>query len=195
MANMDGNVSGFSYFLPAEGYPSERVGAVGALIETWEPLRAAIDAVASPLFLVNEARQIVYTNPAFRQMFPPEEADGLLGRRVGDVFECRNSTTAPSGCGTGMECRRCRITAGFLTALRWGGSQFSERLDVLTEGPQEVPVKARVESVIVGNERLLFCVSGAQHVHNLDPDLAQQAPAGLIELALLLASGGPFCPA
>jgi len=183
-----------SYFLTAEQQSAEHVNATLRGILRWEPLRRAMDHATDGLLLLNEARQIIYTNAAFRQMLAPVEASELIGKRIGDIFHCSRLIGTPSGCGTGMACRSCHAANGLLTAWRWGGSDFKGRLQVLDEGPREIPFRARVESVVVGNERLLFCALSMTHAHVFDPRILQEAPLDLYELCQLLASGGPYCP-
>jgi hypothetical protein len=193
-ADMGAQADRESYFLTAEQQSAEHVASTLRGILRWAPLREAMDQAADGLLLLNEARQIIYTNAAFRHMLVPMEAEELIGKRIGDIFHCSRLIATPSGCGTGIACRGCHTANGLLTALRWGGSEFKGRLQVLDEGPREVPFRARVESVVVGNERLLFCALSLTHAHVFDPQILEQAPLDLYELCQLLSSGGPYCP-
>ena len=67
----------------------------------------------TPLFVVNTFRQLVYTNQLFRTCIEQFSLDEILGRRIGEVMQCANSTLSLSGCGTSLNCPGC----GFNRAL------------------------------------------------------------------------------
>jgi len=181
-----------TYFLPAEQEPVEELNKLRNRILSWHPLQEAMEACQEGIVLLNEHRQIIYSNPAFSHYANSDQP--LTGQRFGDVLSCIQLSRTPGGCGTGYACRNCQIANGIFSALKWTGSQFRSLVHVTTEGPQEVPVRARLESVIVGNRRLLFCRVSAHSGHPSPVHDFTHANPELLEICNLLISGGPFCP-
>lgn len=181
-----------TFFLPAETRPQEEVEALRNRVLSWKPLTEALENCPEGIVILNESRQIVYANPAFHQ-YASNEAD-LTGQRFGDVISCIHLHRTPGGCGTGFACRHCQMANGMFSALKWTGSQVSGLVHVTTEGPQQIPVRARLESVIVDNYRLLFCRVSAHTGHAVPIANLSAAPHVVADIANLVNSGGPFCP-
>jgi PAS domain-containing protein len=191
-----------SAFLPSEVAPPEVVTAISSEILAWPPLPNALESIPQPLLLFNEYRQVVYANRAFLTLCDATDLKEILGKRFGEALRCVNLPKAGGGCGTGFVCRNCKVANAILTALRWGGSKSYARLHVLTDDYERHPsgiellhISLRMESVIVGNHRLLLCVLGAYGNAPLeDPVDLASVPLPLRELYQLVVSGGPFCP-
>lgn len=181
-----------TYFLPAELRPQEEVEALRNRVLSWKPLTEAMEACPEAIAILNESRQIIYANPAFQQ-FAAVDTD-VTGHRLGEVLGCIHLHRAPAGCGTGFACRHCQVAKALFSALKWTGSQVSGLIHVTTEGPQEIPIHARLESVIVDNYRLLFCRVSAHAGHAVPIDNLHSAPPVVADIANLVHSGGPFCP-
>lgn len=181
-----------TFFLPAEVRPQEELEALRDRVLAWKPLQEAMETCPEGILLLTESRQIVYANPAFQQ-YASAEGD-LTGQRFGDVMSCIHLHRTPGGCGTGFACRHCQMANGIFSALRWTGSQLSGLVHVTTEGPQQVPIHARLESVIVDHHRLLFCRVTAHAGHAMHIDNINSTPTDLVDIAKLMDSGGPFCP-
>lgn len=191
-----------SAFLSPEVAPTEVVNAIHAEITAWAPLPNALEKVPQPLLLFNEHRQVVYANRAFLALCDAAGVQEILGRRFGEVLACVNVLQAEGGCGTGLACRNCKVANAIVTAQRWGGSKNYGRLHVLTDDYEQHPsgikplhLSLRMESVAVGQHRLLLCLLGVYGNAPLEDAIdPQSAPAALRELYQLVVSGGPFCP-
>lgn len=66
----------------------------------------ALEALPSPLLLVNRTQQIVFANRAVRDL-TSDNPDRLLGLRTGEAFRCENASLAEGGCGCAETCRTC----------------------------------------------------------------------------------------
>ncbi|MEZ4999705.1 MAG: hypothetical protein R2727_03200 [Bacteroidales bacterium] len=68
--------------------------------------------------IVNEYRQVVYSNEGLIDLLPPEERDGILGTRPGELLGCVHSDETPGGCGTTENCRYCGLVNAVLSPRR-----------------------------------------------------------------------------
>jgi CheY-like chemotaxis protein len=114
-------------------------------------IREVLDRIPQPTVVIGRYRQIVYANPASRQLMPGS-VDAILGRRPGETLGCRHSDETAGGCGTTKFCATC----GVAKALRAG----QRREAASGEG--------RIASKIAGDDRELRVWSaplelGGQH--------------------------------
>jgi len=76
-----------------------------------------LDAVPNILLILNETRQIVYSNQALLQLIGVADTDQIYGRRPGEVLECAELAKTLGGCGTGDACRTCGAVLAILSGL------------------------------------------------------------------------------
>jgi hypothetical protein len=78
--------------------------------------RAIIDAIPSPMFIVDEDVRIRSYNTAAGALFKDPAA--VLQTRAGEVLHCINSTDVPEGCGRGPACVSCIVRGSVGAAFR-----------------------------------------------------------------------------
>lgn len=178
-------------FLPAVLASQQDVEQLYRAVTQWPPVAEALDRHASPILLLNEQRQIVYANRAYVQFAGGGDVRRYLGQRMGAALDCVHEHKAPSGCGTGVACRNCHFANAIFTALRWESGEADGQLKVFREKPQDLELDVHLQSVIVGNHRLIFCRLGDACPSASHAALAG-VPAELGDLAALLRAGGPF---
>lgn len=76
-----------------------------------------LDAVPTPILVINKYRQIIYANDAFRTRLTSLAHDALLGARPGEALECAFLKHAKGGCGTSIFCKECGATRAIMTAV------------------------------------------------------------------------------
>lgn len=96
------------------------------LEDSQQYLRTIFSAVVIGLLIVDSRGRIVDLNKAVEQMLETT-ADAAMGRRFGDVFNCKNSVEA--GCGNGRNCRLCLMNGHLKRAVDSDG-QFDDRFDI-----------------------------------------------------------------
>lgn len=96
------------------------------LEDSQQYLRTIFSAVVIGLLIVDSRGRIVDLNKAAEQMLETT-ADAAMGRRFGDVFNCKNSVEA--GCGNGRNCRLCLMNGHLKRAVDSDG-QFDDRFDI-----------------------------------------------------------------
>ena len=102
-----------------------RLSEMGDLVGT------VLDAIPSPIFVVDDDVQIIGYNLAASQMLA-QEPDLVLRQRAGEILHCLHSTETPGGCGRSVVCKECPVRNSVKEAL---------------SGHQVVRTRARMELV------------------------------------------------
>lgn len=79
-------------------------------------LRAVLDAMPVPIFVVDEGFQVLDHNAAARPLLAV--APDALGQRGGHVLHCINAASTDRGCGHSPYCAGCGLRAAFTSAVR-----------------------------------------------------------------------------
>lgn len=72
-----------------------------------------LDALPQITALLNKERQVVFSNKALKEMLDQGELDEILGKRIGELINCKNARNNSGGCGTSERCTVC----GALSAI------------------------------------------------------------------------------
>jgi Protein kinase domain len=130
--------------------PAERAGEA-------ELARMVEDAKGSPLFsalldwidgfvlVLNEQRQIVLASTRAAEAFRVDNADELVGQRIGEAIGCVHAKLSPGGCGTSKHCRYCGALKAILDSKRFDSPIESECRITFGEAgaPETVKLHAR----------------------------------------------------
>lgn len=73
-----------------------------------DPLAVSIlNGIPTPVLILNQARQIVFSNKAFLSLINLSSIEMFMGMRPGEVIGCPSAKKGPDGCGTSKECTVC----------------------------------------------------------------------------------------
>lgn len=127
-------------FAPADRASAKEVERQHQLLVQLPFVREFIDAVPNMAMVLNQERQIVFANRAFREFAGAEDFkefiglrqgevmgcahSGYLGKRPGEAAGCIRSGITEGGCGTTVFCQTCGAVQSILN------SQKSNALDV-----------------------------------------------------------------
>jgi nitrogen-specific signal transduction histidine kinase len=75
-----------------------------------------LNALTDIAVVINEYRQVVFGNQAFRH-FIGSDGDDFLGKRMGEIIGCEHATREMGGCGTSEFCSVCGAVDCFLATL------------------------------------------------------------------------------
>lgn len=76
------------------------------LEETANSPAEVLNAIASPVFVVDSDARIVFANTEASQMV---RANQTLGQRAGDALQCEGASRSAGGCGTSPSCGQCKL--------------------------------------------------------------------------------------
>lgn len=152
-----------TYFLPAARAPREEVLRQHALLAGDPLVRDLIDSSMSLTAILNEQRQAVLLNEAFRDHLGLADADAALGARFGESVGCRRAGRAPSGCGTSEACRDCGVARATLSACKGRTAVKPCRVQTVVCG-EDLSLMTRVSPFAYKDERfLLLSASDLEH--------------------------------
>lgn len=103
--------------------PSKRSGKEVLLnqrfsLESITFLKELIDALPYIVLILNENRQILFSNEALIRQIKVKDFQEFLGKAPGEVLKCVNSKSNKAGCGTSERCRFCGSVNSILTCLK-----------------------------------------------------------------------------
>jgi signal transduction histidine kinase len=75
-----------------------------------------IDAMPSPVMVLNKQRQVVYSNKALLNITGKTDLDLVFGLFPGDVLNCSHAAEKKHGCGTSEFCITCGALKSILSA-------------------------------------------------------------------------------
>ena len=78
------------------------------LSEIGDIVASVLDAMPSPIFVVDDDVQIIGFNLAASQMVA-QDPEMVIRRRAGEILHCLHSTEAPGGCGRAEFCKDCPV--------------------------------------------------------------------------------------
>lgn len=142
-------------FLPAERADPAQIRLLHSYLESSGRLRQTLEDLSEVIIVLNEKRQIVYANNHFLDLYPSQQE--TVGLRTGEAFGCVNSILTDGGCGTSSHCRSCRIANAVLSGLKWGTGEGTQTLTLLGNPPSRLTLNVRVDSLLLGTDRLLVC--------------------------------------
>ena len=70
-------------------------------------LKRISDSIPCIVIILNHQRQIIFFNKNLTQSLDNSDYDMILGRRIGEVFNCIHSTETEDGCGSTVFCKEC----------------------------------------------------------------------------------------
>ena len=94
-------------YAPKPGLPREQVLQDAKGLSAWPELANLLNAVPSPLLLLNPQRQVVFVNRHVLDLLGLATPDSLYGQRPGEVLDCEHARESGGGCGFSPACIAC----------------------------------------------------------------------------------------
>jgi len=117
-------------FAPAERAENDVVLSQMQLLADGFGQDPLLDSISEILTILNEHRQVVYSNRRLLELLDTSLED-VLGKRPGEVLGCVHSDETPGGCGTTEFCRECGAVKAILAAQ--GQEQSVQECRILTK--------------------------------------------------------------
>lgn len=119
-------------------------------------LSSVFQAIADPLFVINDQRVIRRLNRAALEMCAVKKIEAT-GRKVGDVLRCTGRHSSSRGCMYGDQCRKCRIRESVMRCLKLGQTVLNQESTLQTESADHLSV-FRTNAVPVAFQGRKGCV-------------------------------------
>lgn len=105
-------------FAPSERAGQEIIMEDYSLFPKDAPMFTILNSVPTGVIILNQERQIVFTNAAFLNLINKEKEKEVLGKRPGEVLNCTHAFESEGGCGTTEFCRTCGAVNSILIAQK-----------------------------------------------------------------------------
>ena len=105
-------------FAPAERDAEEKIQRQSAAVSAIPFLPEFLDAVPNLLVVLNDKRQIVFTNRAMRMFVGDSGESAIFGLRPGEALNCIHAFETEGGCGTTEFCRNCGAVKAILNSQK-----------------------------------------------------------------------------
>ncbi len=147
-----------TFFAPAGRDSPQELQRRMAQVQNTPLLQKIMDALASPVAILNENRQILAANRALLQMLNVN-VDEVIGKRTGEVVGCTFSKGGPDGCGTTKFCLTCGAVAAILQSQQSRSQATREcrvTLDTAIDGGAR-DLRVTATALDVGGELFTVC--------------------------------------
>ena len=87
-------------YAPADRDPQEKVAEQTKEVNLTPLFSQIFNAVPHVLMVLNDKRQIVFSNRALLDLLGASDLRAVCGRRPGEILECTNSALTDGGCSS-----------------------------------------------------------------------------------------------
>ncbi len=115
-------------FAPAQRVPIQVVQRQATALAQTSLTAELVKSVHDLVFVVNQARQIVFASPKTGELMSDKDLSACLGARPGEVLGCRHAHETEGGCGTTEFCRECGVARAILASLDGKKNEQKARL-------------------------------------------------------------------
>lgn len=136
--------------------PAERLDRNGLLRQhlAWSdqtPTLLISNAIPDLLLILNEYRQIVYSNEYFKKIGNYRSFEDYLGLRPGELIGCVHASESTGGCGTTQACTLCGAIRAILMSIS-GKSAVEECLIERSNSSKPYNLRVRTTPVTLNQE-------------------------------------------
>ena len=96
-----------THFAPSKRLNKEEIYRQSNKIAESDFLDNVLTNIPFVFLIINDERQIIYSNKILMKNLGYENLDSVLGLRPGEMFRCIHSQKEKAGCGTNENCRYC----------------------------------------------------------------------------------------
>lgn len=123
----DGRQDGLeTYYAPAQKAGQVAIDKDFGLLQSDLYFQMFTEAMPDIAMVVNEERQVVYSNQALLEIIGEDKLEGIIGDRPGELFKCVNLKAGAFSCGTTRSCRYCGVVNSIIDAFSTGKSSVYE---------------------------------------------------------------------
>ncbi len=94
-------------FDPTKREKKEQINFCFDLLRNSGLLKRISDSVPCIVIILNHDRQVIFFNKNLSESLEESNYDMILGRRLGEVFNCVHSRETEDGCGSTVFCKEC----------------------------------------------------------------------------------------
>ncbi|MHA1441148.1 MAG: PAS domain-containing sensor histidine kinase [Candidatus Heimdallarchaeota archaeon] len=107
-----------TYFAPAERLDADEIYTQTIKILGLRKAVNILNNLPSMIAVINQQRQVIYSNETFTTTLGIETFEEALGQRPGELLDCIHANTEDFGCGTAKDCQYCGAVLTILDAQK-----------------------------------------------------------------------------
>lgn len=155
-----------THFAPAHRSSDEEILKEFEFIVSQKLFTEIYGSTAGVGAIIDQNRQVVFTNHDFLKLFGLKSIETILGKRPGEILSCTHAGTEPFGCGTSEACAYCGAVNAIIESQRTGEKTTKEtRLSTLVDG-KLVSWDLSITSTPINLSGMTFYVLTLQDISN-----------------------------
>ena len=127
-----------TYYLSPERDSQDDIQKQSESFNSQEFLQKIFNALPFLITVLNEKRQVVFTNEKLLHKFGINELTLLLGKRTGEMLKCIHAVDTPAGCGNSPHCKVCGAVNTILESMSTDKKVVNECTFVASVGEDQV---------------------------------------------------------
>ncbi len=152
-----------TYFAPAERLDFDKVKLQALKILDSPEFKKFTDAIPDIFMILNNKRQVVFTNSRLEEFLGKNHSDDMYGKRPGEILNCIHAHETSGGCGTSESCSMCGAVNAIMCGLR-GEYSIQECRIAANDGIDALDLKVWTSPYVVDGEN--YTVFAVQDISN-----------------------------
>lgn len=111
-----------------------------------------VESISQMVIILNQNRQVLYANKVYKDFCKTLKFDPIIGKKQGEVFNCRNAFKAENGCGTSSACQSCGAMNAIFESQK--GIKSTKECQILTTDNAALDLKVTASPLTIENEKL-----------------------------------------
>ncbi len=146
-----------------ERAPQNVVQRQMSMVNNQNALATMLNGDPSIMLVLNQYRQIVYTNQALLTYLKLDDSSSIFGLRPGEVLDCEHAAELPDGCGTTEFCQACGALNAILSSQK-GNTDIQECRIVQKESGEALDLRVWTTPLFVDGDRYtIFALHDISH--------------------------------
>lgn len=141
-----------TYHAPSIRFNKLKIVQQSELISNNKLIIQLFDSINQMVVILNQYRQIIYTNKSYQKFCNTNDAITLLGKRPGESFGCINAYREMGGCGTSEFCKTCGAVNSILNAQ--AGIKSTKECKIRTSGNEAYEFQVTATPFNLDGEKL-----------------------------------------
>jgi len=127
-----------THFAPAERSVKDKIFEEYSVFKSASYIEGLIASLPYIAVILNQKREIIFSNNALLQLMGIENMEELLGQRPGEALHCIHSDQMEGGCGTSENCQVCGAANAILKCQETGETVTDEcRIRTVYDGGED----------------------------------------------------------
>ncbi|MFH1742705.1 MAG: HAMP domain-containing sensor histidine kinase [bacterium] len=142
-------------FAPAERASKEELQRQSSYFSGLPLLSQLLDGVPDIMVILNQYRQIVFSNTSLLRVIGSDNGDSVCGLRPGEALECLHAFERDGGCGTTEFCKTCGAVNAIITSLH-GKREIRECRLIQRETGEAMDLRVCATPFALNGEQFIF---------------------------------------